>query len=85
MKDLTMINYMLQNHRTYLTEYCKYLAERYNLTNEGKYRIKYNDLYPILYHDLSDEKKVEFFNSFITSMGINPIKINSEKMTLYHI
>jgi len=66
-----------------LIEYCKYLADEYNKTNEGKYRIKYNDLYPILYHSLSENKKEEFFNSFVTSLEINPItKIKKNKILL---
>ena len=48
-----------------LIEYCQYLAKKYEETNEGSYRIKYNLLYPLLYSPLSDEKKIEFFNDFI--------------------
>ena len=56
-----------------LKTYCRYLAEKFRQTNEGKYRIKFNDLNALLHSPLSEEKKVEFFNSFATSLGIYPI------------
>lgn len=70
-----MVNDFLTDANIYetLTEYCQVLAAKYTETSEGKYRIKYNDLYAFLYHPLSDEKKVEFFNSFATSLSIYPI------------
>lgn len=75
MYDLVTINEILRNDDMYstLVEYCKYLAGKYKETNEGKYMIKYGALYPLLYHPLSDEKIVEFFNSFATSLNIFPI------------
>lgn len=54
--------------------YCEYLAEKYNETLEGKYRIKYNALYPYLYEPVSESKKEELYQSFITSLGINPLE-----------
>ena len=73
--DIYEINQFLKNDYIHdiLTNYCKYLANMYNETNEGKYRIKYNDLYRILYGNLSDDKTVEIFNSFATSLNIYPI------------
>ena len=64
-----------------LIEYCIFLAKKYNQTLSGIYRIKYNDLYPILFHPVSSEKKKELFISFITSLNINPIReIKGEKI-----
>jgi len=64
-----------ETHRDSLVEYCKFLAEQYNLTLEGKYRIKYNDLYILLFEpSLSEEKKLELFISFSNSLKISPIK-----------
>lgn len=57
-----------------LKEYCQKLAIKYNETLDGYYRIKYNDLYSFLYYPATNAKKEELFNSFITSMNINPIK-----------
>lgn len=75
MYDLLTINEILGNDNIRLTlvQYCKYLAGKYEETNEGKYMIKYAALYRLLYHSLSDEKKVEFFTSFATSLNIFPI------------
>ena len=67
-----------------LVEYCEYLANKYNETNEGKYRIKYNDLYPVLFHPLTDEKRHEFFNSFATSLDIFPLQIKKDSIFLYY-
>jgi len=64
----------LENNRQSFQEYCKWLAFQYNSTLEGKYRIKYNLLYPLLYHPLSEDKKDDFFNNFIESLDISPIK-----------
>jgi len=66
-----------------LKKYCHYLAEKYNETSESYYRIKYNDLYPFLFHPVSDEKKTELFNSFLTSMNINPIKKITESKIIF--
>ena len=85
MYDLFTIKKTLNDINNYntLIEYCKYLASKYNETNEGKYRIKYNELYPILFHSLSDEKIVEFFNSFTISLNIYPIrKLDNKEILL---
>jgi len=86
--DIYEINQLLRNdyiHET-LSKYCEYLANMYNETNEGKYRIKYNDLYRVLYHNLSDGKMVEFFNSFTTSLNIYPIiSFNENSISLTNI
>ena len=58
---------------TTLLEYCNFLANKYDQTNEGRYRIKYNALHPVLFSPLSDEKLEEYFNSFATSLNIYPI------------
>ena len=72
------IQYFLLNTKT--REYCQYLLDKYNETLEGKYRIKYNALYPILYSPISMNKKQELFKSFISSLDINPIEIVDEKI-----
>jgi len=70
-----------KNLKESLIEYCIFLAEKYNETLSGVYRIKYNDLFPILFHYLSKEKKEELFKSFTTSLNINPIlKINEDEI-----
>jgi len=69
-------------YRDNLENFCKELASQYNTTLEGYYRIKYNSLYPILYDDLlTEEKKEELWNSFRTSLDIDPIlEINDDKI-----
>ena len=66
-----------------LSKYCISLAEKYNNTLEGVYRIKYNDLYPILYYPISPEKKKELYKSFTTSLNINPIKNINKKEIIF--
>ena len=56
-----------------LLEYDKWLARRYNETNLGEYRMKYNFLHAFLFSPLSDEKRIEFFNNFASCMNIYPI------------
>lgn len=75
MYDIVAVNEFIKNADIYdtLTHYCKYLAGKYDETNEGKYMIKYRALYSFLYSPLSDEKMVEFFNCFATSLDIFPI------------
>lgn len=74
------------NIRETLVQYCKYLGEKYNDTHEGKYRIKYNSLYPLLFLNLSNEKKEELSKSFMTSLDIFPItKITSNQILLREI
>jgi len=88
MYDIKEIESFLSNENIYneLIDYCKLLSIRYNETNEGLYRIKYNDLYPILFLNLTDEKKVEFFNSFSSSLENYPIvKITKNKIKLASI
>ena len=68
MCNIDNVNLALEVYNVELLSYCQYLADMYNETNEGKYRIKYNVLYPLLFNNLSDSKKVEFFNSFILHM-----------------
>tara|TARA_R110002153_G_scaffold110416_2_gene251690 strand:+ start:1506 stop:1754 length:249 start_codon:yes stop_codon:yes gene_type:complete len=77
---------VLVSHRHDFVDYCKYLANRYNETLEGQYRIKYNDLYPCLYETISDTKREELFSSFLTSLDIYPLepRKNSEKITFKH-
>ena len=85
MYDIIMINEFLRDEDIYntLVDYCKYLASKYDETNEGKYRMKHDELYSFLFHNLSEDKKVEFFNSFATSLNIYPIKkINMNGMFL---
>ena len=72
-------------NRTKLVVYCKWLADQYNLTNEGKYRIKYNDLYPLLYHSISPEKRDELWKSFKTSLDFNPVQKTSNGIQLVQI
>lgn len=60
-------------YRNDLTKYCKTLASRYNETLEGWYRIKYNDLYTILYEPISEQKKSELWGSFRTSLDSDPV------------
>ena len=69
MYNIDNVNLALEVYSAELLSYCQYLADMYNETNEGKYRIKYNVLYPLLFNNLSDNKKVEFFNSFILHMN----------------
>jgi len=66
-----MQNFLTNNNSI---EYCQYLSNKYNETLEGKYRIKYNALYPILYSPVTLSKKQELFKSFISSLDIYPIK-----------
>ena len=66
-----------------LTNYCKYLADRYNETLKGTYRIKYNALYDLLFSAISDSKKSELLNSFSTSLDINPIKDITENNIIF--
>ena len=69
-----------------LIDYCVFLAENYNKTLSGIYRIKYNDLYPLLFHSPSLDKKKELFYSFTHSNEINPIfKIEREKIYFKNI
>ena len=76
---------LLKNKDTAI-EYCNYLAERYNETLDGKYRIKYNDLYTILYKPMTDSKKEELLKSFLTSLNIYPIeKIHKHQITFKKI
>ena len=78
-----MLRNILNNERLKkdLIDYCVFLAKKYNETLSGVYRIKYNDLYPILFHPISWQKKEELFISFTTSFNINPIwKIENEKI-----
>jgi len=63
-----------EDNRHSFEDYCKWLALQYNTTLEGKYRIKYNLLYPLLHHSLSEDKKDEYFKSFVDSLGISPIQ-----------
>ena len=76
MYDIHQINSYLKDDNIYtmLDDYCQLLAAKYQETFEGKYRIKYNDLFVVLHGNLSDEKLVEFFNSFATSLDIYPIQ-----------
>jgi hypothetical protein len=78
------VNDILRENRESLIDYCRFLAEKYNETLEGKYRIKYNDLYNLLFEpSLSDEKKVELFHSFTNSLDYKPIrKIKKNKIKL---
>lgn len=86
--DSVIVNDFLRDTDVYetLVSYCKFLGNKYNETNEGKYRIKYNDLYSVLYSSLNEEKQVEFFNSFATSLNIYPIiKFNNDGIYLQAI
>ena len=65
--------------RAQLEEYSLWLAEKYTTTLEGKYRIKYNSLYTLLQKPLSKKKQVEFFDCFMNSLDINPIKNYNSK------
>lgn len=88
MYDIVAVNDLLKNTDTYetLVKYCQTLSNQYSQTNEGRYRIKYNDLYPILFSNLSDEKLVKYFNSFATSLDIYPIiEININGISLRSI
>ena len=88
MYDIVIINSLLKDANSYetLVDYCLLLSNKYKQTNEGKYRIKYNDLYPVLFSKLSDQKTVEHFNSFATSLDIYPIiKINLNGISLRSI
>ena len=66
-------------------EYCRYLADQYNITSEGKYRIKYNALYSILYEPITINKKQELFNSFVSSLDIKPMIIVNDEITFIKI
>jgi len=66
-------------------EYCQYLANRYNETLEGKYRIKYNALHSILYSPITINKKKELFKSFASSLDIKPIIIVNDEITFIKI
>lgn len=71
-----------ESKRNILIDYCKYLTQRYSDTLEGKYRIKYNDLYSLLYQpNLSNSQKFLFFNSFANSLDIHPI-VKSKNLKL---
>lgn len=72
------IQSFLSNNKSF--EYCGYLCNKYNETLEGKYRIKYNALYPILYSPISMSKKQELFKSFVSSLNIHPIKYVNEEI-----
>ena len=85
--DIVTVNDFLRNTDIYetLQDYCQLMGNKYAETNEGRYRIKYNSLNTFLYKHLSDEKKVEFFNSFATSLDIYPIiriKLNSIQLKM---
>lgn len=56
-----------------LEEYCHHLARKYEETLDGKYRIKYNDLYDYLFSPVSEQKKLELYRSFRNSLDIDPI------------
>lgn len=62
------------SNREELINYCKWLAYKYNKTLEGKYRIKYNSLYPLLFNNLSEEIQKEKYDCFKSSLNFNPIK-----------
>lgn len=66
-------------------EYCRYLADQYNITLEGKYRIKYNALHSILYEPITINKKQELFKSFASSLNIKPIIIVNDEITFIKI
>jgi hypothetical protein len=68
MKNMNVqeVNEILRKKFTHYSERCKYLANRYNETLEGKYCMEYNILYPLLYLPLSDEKKVDLYNTYTT-------------------
>ena len=80
MYDLEDVNRILTNEniRNTLVEYCNWLSLKFLNTNKGKYRIKFNFLYPFLNSPLSDEKRVEFFNEFASCLDISPITDLSE-------
>lgn len=77
------IQSFLSNNKS--IEYCQYLSNKYNETLEGKYRIKYNALYPILYSPITLGKKQELFKSFISSLDIHPIKYENEEIVFVKI
>jgi hypothetical protein len=85
--SLEIINNILNSSesRKELLYYCNFLKDKYKETLEGKYRIKYNDLYSLLFVSLSNDKKVDFFNSFASSLDIKTIKVNKNgnKIKLY--
>ncbi len=56
------VNIILTKHSKVLDEYCYYLAEKYNETLGGDYRIQYNHLASFLHSPVSDKKKAEMFN-----------------------
>ena len=56
-----------------LAQYCQYLAQKYEETLGGNYRIKYNDLYAYLFSPVSEQKKLELYQSFRNSLNIDPI------------
>jgi hypothetical protein len=46
-----------------LNSHCQFLAQKYNETLGGDYRIQYNNLYNLLYSPISLKKKTELLNS----------------------
>lgn len=87
--DWITIKGMLENNaiRSILTNYCIYLSHMYNKTSEGKYRIKYNALYPVLFDThINENIKTQMFNSFATSLNIFPIQnITQDSIYLQNI
>ena len=70
------LSYILENTdlKNALVDYCRWLANEYNRTLSGSHRIKYNELYPILFSNISENKKIELWDSFLNSNDFNPIK-----------
>lgn len=54
--------------RATLVRRCRHWANMYNATNEGSYRMKYNLLYPLLFHTLEPAIKLEFFASLLSRL-----------------
>jgi len=57
-------NYLSDNSNI-LNDYCQFLANKYDETLDGEYRIQYNNLYNLLYAPITLSKKQELLNSLV--------------------
>lgn len=63
--ELNRLDGVMAAHKTTLVTFCKVLAERYDATNSGDERIKYNFLYPLLFRPLDPVIRLTFYHSLI--------------------
>lgn len=63
--DLVYFDKVVVTHKQVLVDFCKALAHKYDVTNDGHFRIAYNHLYPLLFHTLDSPIRLTFYYSFL--------------------